>query len=298
VIRRQGGQRPAGVNVRGGEDVVVRDCEVTLVNGGSGITAYQVDNILVDNCFVHHCPGHTKGVLLRNCANVVTRNCRLVKNTSTALDYYGCINGSVLGTRVTDHCGMHANGLTFYLGCKNLLVEGNEVYDSNIGLTIQDAEDVIIRNNIIDSSGRSLCVGIWTATPLRNVQFLNNLLLRASTEETWHAAMFSNSRGPEGLVVKNNVIDGLSGNLPGEFSHNIYTRWGPNQENRSLGAGEIYEPDLKKIFVDPENRDFRLRAGSPAIDAGAAVKGESDFDGRRRPVGDAIDIGPHEYGGT
>jgi parallel beta-helix repeat protein len=198
---------------------------------------------------------------------------------------------------VTDHYGMHANGLTFYLGCKDLLVEGNEVYDSNIGLTIQDAEDVIIRNNIIDSGGKSLCVGIWTATPLRNVRFLNNLLLRASAEHPWHAALFSNSRGPEGLVVKNNVIDGLSGNLPGQFSHNIYTRWGPNQEDHELGPGEIHQPDLKKIFVDPENRDFRLRAGSPAIDAGAAVEGGRDFDGNPRPQGKAIDIGPHEYKG-
>jgi len=193
---------------------------------------------------------------------------------------------------------MHANGLTFYLGCKNVLVERNEVYNSNVGLTIQAAEDVVIRNNIIDSDGKSLCVGIWPSTPLRNIKFLNNLFLRASTEQTWHAALFSNSRGPEGLMVKNNVIDGLSGNVPGSYSHNIYTRWGPNQEDHKLASGEIYEPDLKAIFVDPENRNFRLRRGSPAIDAGAPVEGHRDIDGKPRPQGKAIDIGPYEYEGN
>lgn len=295
LIRRQGFRRGAGINVRGGGDVLVSDCEVTLVRGGAGINAVGTDGIVVEKSTVHHCPGHTKGIVLRNCKNVSTRDCRLVKNTSTALDYYNCDGGDCRDNIVTDHYGMHANGLTFYLGCKNIVIERNQVYNSNIGLTIQEAENIVIRNNILDGGFRTMCVGIWVSKPFRNIQFLNNLFVRANRDSPWQAGVFSNNRGPEGLVFRNNIIDGLSGNLPGTFEHNLYTRWGPNQKDHTLGKGEIYEADLSKLFVDPENRDFRPKPGSPAIDAGMAVDVPDDIRGAKRPQGKAIDIGAYEY---
>jgi len=294
-IERQGYSRPSGIDVRQGADIAIRDCEITMVKGGAALNAYRVDGVVVEDCFIHHNPGHTKGIVLRDCTEAVCRRCRLVKNTSTGLDYYGCRGGTVADCIVTEHYGMHANAVTFYLGCKKIVIERNQVYDSNIGLTIQDAEDCVIRNNIFDGGGRSLCVGIWTSVPFRNVRFLNNLFVRAKHPATWEAAVFSNNRGPEGLVFRNNIIDGLAGNLPGKFSHNLYTRWGPNQKDHKLGRGELYEPDLTKLFVDPDKRDYRPKAGSPAIDAGTAVDVPADFRGTVRPQGKGIDIGPYEY---
>jgi hypothetical protein len=54
--------------------------------------------------------------------------------------------------------------------------------------------------------------------------------------------------------------------------------------------------DPAAVFVDPANRDLRLRAGSPAIDAGAGeCAPEKDIAGTPRPQGSAIDLGAHEY---
>ncbi len=49
------------------------------------------------------------------------------------------------------------------------------------------------------------------------------------------------------------------------------------------------------IFVDPENGDFRLQAGSPAIGAGTALNGTftTDYNGVTR--GASWDIGAYEY---
>lgn len=264
-------------------------------SGGAGISVTGVDGVVVEKCYVHHCPGHTRGIVLHTCKNVSTRFCRLVKNTATAVDYYGSQDGDCRDNLVTDHFGMHSNGLTFYLGCKNLVIERNVVRDSNIGLTMQQAENVVIRNNLIDSCGRTMCVGIWNTLPLRNIQFLNNTLVRSASASNWEAAVFSNSPKPEGLVFRNNIIDGTSGNLPGTYENNLYTRWGPAQKDKKLGKGEVYELDLTRIFVDAANGDYHLRAGSPAIGAGIEVGPNEDLSGVKTPAGKTPDIGAYQF---
>ena len=48
-------------------------------------------------------------------------------------------------------------------------------------------------------------------------------------------------------------------------------------------------------FAAPESFDFRLRPGSPAMDAGATERApETDFEGRRRPQGGRVDVGAYE----
>ncbi len=62
---------------------------------------------------------------------------------------------------------------------------------------------------------------------------------------------------------------------------------------KTAGAGNITGSPL---FVNPWADNFRLRAGSPAIDAGTATGAPSrDELGRSRPQGGGIDMGAYEY---
>ena len=49
------------------------------------------------------------------------------------------------------------------------------------------------------------------------------------------------------------------------------------------------------LLVNPANSDFRLRPGSPAIDAADAVTSDHDFTGAARPVGPHPDLGAFEF---
>jgi hypothetical protein len=49
------------------------------------------------------------------------------------------------------------------------------------------------------------------------------------------------------------------------------------------------------MFVDFENRDYRLRADSPAVDAGFDLGYMLDFDNNPIPSGSAPDMGAFEY---
>lgn len=52
------------------------------------------------------------------------------------------------------------------------------------------------------------------------------------------------------------------------------------------------------LFIDPANGNYRLRAGSPAIDAGLDAGITVDLDGATRPIGNGFDIGAFEFGAT
>ncbi len=60
--------------------------------------------------------------------------------------------------------------------------------------------------------------------------------------------------------------------------------------------------DTDPFFADPENGDYRLSAGSPAIDAGSGAPpadlGEFDLDGDDRVFGLAVDAGAYEFNQT
>jgi hypothetical protein len=63
-------------------------------------------------------------------------------------------------------------------------------------------------------------------------------------------------------------------------------------ENRNLLVGREV---LGTVFVDPAQRDYRLKTGSPAIDNGADAGIKTDALGTPIPQGQAADIGAYEY---
>ncbi len=213
------------------------------------------------------------------CADSSTRRTRLDNNTSTALDYYNADGGDMIGNLITRHAGSHANGITLYLGCKDVLVASNCVAEGNVALTFQEAENLTFRNNVFVGMGQNPVVGIWNAQPVKDCRLVNNTLLGGDINSDWKVGLFTNNKKIEGLEVRNNIIEGTYGKLPGTYSHNIYTRDFTSQPI-DASAGESLVADLNKLFVDPAAGDYRLRGGSPAIGAGedGADVGAVSFD--------------------
>ena len=174
-----------------------------------------------------------------------------------------------------------------------MLVEGNEVYNSNDCLTLSSSSNIMVRRNILDGHGLEVCIAAWSGRPMKNVTIVNNVLLRAGGG--WKDGIYENA-GIEGCIIKNNIIDGIAfsgGSLRGEMSHNLWISKGRSfQEGK---PGDIFESDLRKIFMDPDNHDYRLKPGSPAIDAGTETEGREDIAGTAVPQGGRPDIGAYEF---
>ena len=116
----------------------------------------------------------------------------------------------------------------------------------------------------------------------------------------------------------NNIFSGLKtaifteGTLDLPITHNLFhniEKSFVNQGGNDLGNELLFWELLAEnamdnlegspLLVDPVgDRNFHLRATSPAIDAGTnAFAPADDYDGNARPVGETVDIGPYEYNG-
>ncbi len=99
-------------------------------------------------------------------------------------------------------------------------------------------------------------------------------------------------------VVQNNIVVSNHGGMnigaaSADNHHNLV--WGNVQNYVGAATAGTGDVSLDPGFVDPADKDYRLRADSPAIDGGVSWSGmTSDLDGNPRPVGGGPDLGAFE----
>ena len=299
--RGQGGKKSGtGLNItpKNGRNIIVRGCDIALCRGRApAVHIAYANNTLVEDTFIHHNALHTKGLVARRLTGIVVRNCTFIRNTSTAFDYYTVKNGSVLDCLIKDNQGMHANGLTFYVGCENILVEGNEVYDGNSALTCQDGKNLIVRNNILESK-HSNGFSIWDGKVLNNIVICNNII-RGHTDKNGQAqsAIFGGHPATKNVAIYNNIIiGGLAGNIAhkAHFDYNIFCQLGSMTKDDIVSNNTQVE-HINDLFVDAAKRDYRLKSGSPAIASGKMYPGLTPFDKLGQPwKNQTPSIGPYQ----
>ena len=128
-----------------------------------------------------------------------------------------------------------------------------------------------------------------------HLTIVNNIIINGSPSQ---GGIYIGNKG-RGWVFRNNVIDGIYREWPIAAVHenNVYTRpcvSGEKDNDWKLGPNEIVEPDLRRLFVDPDKGDWRPKPGGPLIDAGVDVGLKEDIDGAKVPRGKAPDIGAYE----
>jgi hypothetical protein len=198
----------------------------------------------------------------------------------------------------------------------DIRVYGNTLHHCAAGITLASEDgglvrDIHIYNNVIYASqSNGLEIGDWgefgvLRHPVETVTFVNNTVYANGTGG-WGAGFWNGNSHVKHIVVRNTVFSqNETAQMLNESTasltvdHNLID--GTQDDAHAIAGTEAVEGD--PLFVDPVQADFRLRAGSPAIDAGSAVDApETDLSGQPRPRdgdGDGaarFDIGAYEAG--
>jgi hypothetical protein len=298
---------------------------------GDGIYVQNSDNVVVSGNEIDHLydqggDNGPDGIQLNGLKGtlnnfVVTNN--VVRRESKTTNK-GCIivergsGGLIAGNRVY----MGKFGIAIYTS--DTVVEYN--YLENVGFNDalrlwenRGQTNVTLRYNIVngcDNSGLSIGNGSQAVTPMSNIRVHNNLIYNSY----WGVGIAV----PVSGEFKNNIVWSdahanpqrrlsVAGIIPGGTfvsDHNIIQDKGAATMARWLGVDcadlaalqaasgqDAASLSASPAWIAPGSGDFRLAAGSPAIDAGAPLGATADFDGNPAPNGGATDIGPLEYGG-
>jgi len=253
--------------------IVIRDNEVTRIKAGdyaNAIELYDTDALVVAGNYLHDCP-KMRGIIAHGGVGASIRNNRLVRMGRTPIVMYGMTGGELVSNTVT-HCrGMHSNGMSVYLNNRDILIEGNRIFDANIPLTVSSTVNLTIRNNIFDGAGRAQPISFWENVDGR-VVVENNILIGGRQGSGLCLTGLGDRTGETfqlELIVRNNIMDGPPMNIMVgepwlkriEHTGNIYMA---APAGYKLGADERIIDDVRTVLPGVDRQDYRRAEGVTA----------------------------------
>lgn len=171
-------------------------------------------------------------------------------------------------------------------------IHNGSCYGDNAGIRIQNSSNVAVRNNVI-TANRADGIRVYSASP----SIINNTIVRNGRNGIM-ACTGSNLEITNNIIISNNIawpascesgwgLYVTSSSIINSSYNNVW------QHNNNYGIGtkgicSAGEGDVSidPMFVDPYG-NYRLREGSPCIDAGVDVG--------LKYCGEAPDMGAFEY---
>jgi parallel beta-helix repeat protein len=223
-----------------------------------------------------------------------TRGIGVMQYSSPTIDgNYIYQNGS------SPESSLAGNGGIGNTGSSTATIINNVIYGNvHGGIFIRDNANPTIINNTI--------TGAYDGAAIRVNQGLRDSESGSGSDDKnggcFVATAVDESRnaGISSIEIVNNIItdnkDGLVSQGGQPCSGNDYNNLSNNSSydytGFTKGPNDIFDDPL---FVDSENGDYHLQAGSPCIDAGTSYGApDTDMDGNLRPNGEGYDMGAYE----
>ncbi len=176
------------------------------------------------------------------------------------------------------------------------MIRGNLVRQCELGIELMESSDIVLDNNLVLNNAKAgIILFSYTSATMRHNTVVGNGFAADFDEGGAGIAIgpFNNETVQNNLIVSNHGGINALQDYSSRNHHNLV--WG-NVANyvgdATVGAGDV---SLDPEFVDAPAKDYRLLAGSPAIDAGLDLGVTSDYAGNPRPDGTAPDLGALEH---
>ncbi len=261
-----------GIHISGTGNIV-KNCYVAY-SWGDGVSIGGIGNT-VENCIVENCDWSATdaGALCASGKNHNILHNTLHTSARSILVHRKCDNTNIKYNHLYD-CGIMNDdlGLTYsyHTNGGGSEISYNWVHDNHAtgtasGIYLDNYDTAyIVHHNVV----WNCAFAIQTNKPAVDHEIYNNTV--------WNCSYAQWAWGQSGTqIINQKVINNLS--------------------NKQWNVGTYFETNLttgNPMFIDPQNGDFRLQQGSPAIDYGTVIPGITDG-----YTGSAPDAGAYEYGG-
>lgn len=333
------GSTPVGIRIEGmGSDITIRNCTITAILkpsgnahgigvwGTSGTTPYS--RVTLENNEIYGCKlGQSESMVLNgNVTNFRVTGNRIHDNDNIAIDFIGyegtapqndqARDGICSGNTVYNissatnptYDNRCADGI-YVDGGKNIIIEGNNVDNCDIGIEIasehggKSTSQITVRNNFISRSYQAniLCGGYAANRgAATDIIIVNNTTWQGNDAEV--ALQYNCNR----VFIANNILGAKSGKV-------YIDNWGSNNTNVTVRKNCYFGAstnspgsfaDNQALYVNPQLKtppsNLHCASNSPCINSGNKYGNDTigtvDIDGEARIAQTGIDIGADETG--
>lgn len=176
------------------------------------------------------------------------------------------------------------------------IVMNNRIYDNNVleaggpGVGVYGGTDNLVINNLIWGNRDGIIVDFGAS----NTKIYNNTIYANSFYGIWVGDKADTSVVRNNIISSNGASDLLleSGSGKSLISNNLIFSKISNFEKTATLIGNLTGSTFDPKFKDPQNHDFHLKDGSPAIDSGVVIdEVKNDYDYVPRNQKATVDIG-------
>lgn len=297
----------AGVRIVLADHVTVRN-STFIDNGKWGVFTGFADYTTVENIESYGAVDE-HGIYISNSSDYpVIRGNRLHHNHANGLhmngdaslsdpdhDSDGVISFGLIENNIIYENGVGGGSGINMDGVTDTIVRNNLLYDNHAsGISIYQIDggsgsqnNLILNNTILMPANGRWAINIPDMTDTNNKIF-NNILL---SDHSFRGSITIPSASLAGFESDYNIVVNRHSATDGNSNMSLAAWQGLGFDEHSFIA------TANDLFVNPAAHDYRLKAGSPAIDAGTTLADvPTDLEGKTRPIGAAFDIGAFEYG--
>lgn len=295
-------------------------------NEGGGISINSASPTVSGNVITNNNAGNGgAGIAVNFSPNALVQG-NVVINNSQTLGYSGGVGGGgiliggagaarIIGNTIENNSWSSAagGGMSLFAAgtptLENNIIRGNSAYDQGGGIWMVNFSDALMVQNLIYNNTAIQGAGIYFLVPggNRGPLLVNNTIVGTSAASQGSAVYADGFY--DHVAFYNNLLIGASG-TSALYCDSTYDPTPPTLTNNDgyspsgtglAGACSAQSGTNGNISADPlfaGKTKFRLKAGSPAINAGdnaAPDLPSKDLAGKPRIVNGTVDIGAYEY---